>query len=250
MLIEFAGCSGTGKTTLSKSVLAALLARGHHSVYSPDEVARVTRTAWIQNLSLRNILITFVLLPWFIRTLFKHLRFYGFSFRVICRDGAGILDRVNRLRSTIRLISCDAMLRKRGTPTQLTLVDEGAVACAQNIFSFPHTRSSPNGGEVRRFSRLVPVPDVIIHVNVPFDLAVERARKRPDPPIRRGHADNRFENFVSSALAVSKTLAGSPEFDGRVLTVLNGDSSPESLCRRTDQIVDFILDCEALNVHP
>ena len=249
MLIEFAGCSGTGKTTLSKRVLAALVARGHHGVYSPNEVARVTRTAWIQDLTLRNILITFVLLPWFICTLFKHLRFYGFAFRVICRDGAGILDRVNRLRSIMRLLSCDLMLRNRGTPTQLTLVDEGAVACAQNVFSFPHTRSSPNGAEVHRFARLVPAPDVLIHVNVPFDLAVERVRKRPDPPIRRGHEADRFENFVSSALAVSKTLAGAPEFDGRVLTVLNGDSSPESLCRLTDQIVDFILDCGDLNVH-
>lgn len=248
MLIEFAGCSGAGKTTLSKRVLAALLARDHHGVYSPDEVARATRTAWLQNLTLRNILLNFALLPWFVCTLFKHLRLYGFAFRVICRDGAGILDRVNRIRSTMRLLSCDAMLRNRGTPTQLTLVDEGVIACAQNMFSFAHSGSSPNWDEVRRFAKLAPVPDLIIHVDIPFELAVERAMKRSDPPIRRGHAANRFENFVSSALAVSKTLTGSPEFEGRVLTVLNGDSSPESPCKLTDQIVEFILDCGALNV--
>ena len=45
MLIEFAGCSASGKTTLPKKVLTVLRSRGFPAVYLPTAIAQATHSA-------------------------------------------------------------------------------------------------------------------------------------------------------------------------------------------------------------
>ncbi|NQT14855.1 MAG: AAA family ATPase [Planctomycetes bacterium] len=242
MLIEFVGCSGAGKTTLANRVLTALTSLGHLTAYSRGALARSTHTDWISNERLRNVLLNGLLLPWFARSLTEHHAFYRFVVPRIYRRAENVIDLVNRTRSTMRLISGDELLKRNEEHRQLTLVDEGSIGSAHNVFAFPHVEFFPERKELMLFAEMVPAPDVIVHIDAPPDLTFQRIHRRGGSPIRRGYRNRRLQHYLAAGRATFDVLAGCGVFGDRVLTITNREENADSLQGATRQIVDFILD--------
>ena len=238
MLIEFAGCSGAGKTTLLNNVIATLTKRGVKAVSSTFVIAQMTCTAWINNDTVRNILLNFILLPWFFRSFKNYYRFYFFGIRVILRDAHSVFNRISRIRSLMRQMGADELLRSKKVKRQLILVDEGMLGCAHNLLVYIDTPPRPEA--VRQYAQLVPMPDLIIHIDVPLHLAFKRTLSRPDPPLR-GQSKANLKRFVRHGRDVFNTLSAVEEFEDHLLTVFNVYETPAKTEALTEHIVEFIL---------
>ena len=240
MLIEFVGCSGAGKTTLATAVRAALLERGCKVAYSPELVAHVTKSAWLRNERFHNMLISVLLLPWLGQSRRVHRSFYDFAFSVIRRDAENVWERSSRTRSMIRQACTFDVLRSFESQYDFVLVDECTLGSAHNLFV--HVHRPPRNDEVQRFATLVPMPDIVVHVDVDTQRALQRTLGRGDPPIRRGHENNRFERFIQHGRQVYEYLAHCPELSHRVVTAKNSSDDREAITECTGRLVQYITE--------
>ncbi len=239
MFVEFIGCSGAGKTTLAKNTLVRLADCGVRAADSQDLVAQSTRTAWVKNDSMRNLLQSIVLAPSPVELGVNHRRLLSFAVRIITRDAESPLDWCSRTRSTLRLIASHRMLLTRRTSELVVLVDEGLLNAAHNLFVY--ASRGPRLREVRSFASMVSVPDMIVHVRVPLDVALVRTMRRPDPPIRT-RSPRHLEAFLRHGQQVFEMLAQTDPWRDRVLSVSSVADAPADTAAVVRQIVELIRD--------
>ncbi len=182
MIVEFVGCSGAGKTTQIDRALQGLAARGRTAGASTALTARATRTAWIKNESVRNICLDFLLLPWLMIALRRNGRFFFFGLREIARRGGGVVGFLQRSLSQVRNLSANELLRRLRFAPEFILVDEGTIGGVHNVLV--QLRRRPDARAIEAFSRLVPKPDLVLHIDTPVEVALRRTASRPDPPLR------------------------------------------------------------------
>lgn len=240
MLIEFVGCSSAGKTTLINKTLAALSSRGLTATVSSTRIAAATGTSWVRNPRLRNLLLSVLLLPWFVKSLASHRLYYPFALRIIWRDASTVVNRLSRLRSQMRLMAVDELVRAKKQKDELILVDEGSLGNAHNVLV--NLQSPPRPDEVSQYVKLAPAPDLIIHVEAPVEVALERTMRRPDKPLWGPLSQESFASFIRHGAEVFKMLASDAHYDGRLLTVVNDDDSFAKTDALITQIVEFMLD--------
>ncbi len=238
MLIEFVGCSGAGKTTFATAVRAALLERGCKVAYSPELIAQITKSAWMRNERFRNVLISVWLLPWFWKSRGVHRSFYDFAFSVIRRDAEDVWDWSSRTRSLIRQACTFEVLRRFESQYDFVLVDECTLSSAHNLFA--HVNTPPRHDEIRQFATLVPMPDMVVHVDTDTQRAMQRTLGRPDPPIRQGYENNRFERFIQHGQQICEYLTHCPELSHRVVTVKNNSDDREAITECAGRLVQYI----------
>lgn len=172
----------------------------------------------------------------------RHASLYRLAVPTIWRGAENALDRFSRRRGTMRLMSGHELSRARGDARAgLILVDEGNLGCAHALFAFPHRELLPDPNAIRAYARAASAPDLVIHVDAPLPVLLERTRKRSLKPVHGRHCDDRFARFLSGARFTFRMLAADDTFRGRVLTVVNAEDSPESIRRLTDRIVRFVL---------
>ena len=238
MLIEFVGCSGAGKTTLAKYVVEALRQEGARVAYSAEMVAKAAKVAWIPNERWQNVALNFFLLPWYGRSYVTHRSFYRFVSSIIRRDASSIFDRMNRSRSFMRQMSTYEVLRRREAQYDVIVVDECTLGSAHNLFA--HVARAPQLEELREFSGLVPLPEVVVHVETNLELALQRTLARPDPPIRRAREGDRIEKFLVHGQQVYQCLTRCPDLSSRVLTISNNQPL-ELVAQRARQLAELVM---------
>jgi len=172
MVIEFVGCSGAGKTTHVESVLKALAERGRTAATSTTLIARTTCTAWISNLSSRNICLNVLLLPWLLLALRHHARFFFFGIRQIVRESDSVVSILQRSLSQSRGLAGYEFLRRLRSAPEFILVDEGTICGIHNVLV--HLSGPPAKAALQAYARLAPKPDLIVHINTPIEVALSR----------------------------------------------------------------------------
>jgi len=242
MVIEFVGCSGAGKTTYIEKTSKALAERGRTADSSTALIARATRTAWIRNLFWRNVCLNVILFPWLLLALRHHARFFFFGVRRIVRESSSAVSVLQRSLSQVRNMAGNELLRRLRSAPEFILVDEGTIGGIHNVLV--HLKQAPDSASIEAYSRLVPKPDLIIHIDTPVDVALRRTELRPDPPLRFHTLSERlrfvqFGHDAYAALGKCEALRDS----WRTIRP-SSDASP--LDNRTSaQIVDVILSKEA-----
>ena len=238
MLIEFIGCTGAGKTTLVKGVKDRLLSLGLDAISSTHFIAETTGTYWIKSERLQNVALSFILCPWFIKAFRFYRSYIFFALRTICCNTTPILDRVNRIRHVVRLLGGNELLRGSCQGNRFVLIDEGAIGSAHHVLVGIH--HSPMEEDILTFANLVPIPDLVIHVDTPVRIALERTLRRPDPPIGIKSV-TLVEEFIKHGRDVFEIFSGHRNLDGRFMTVTNRTQKPKKIDLLVDQIVEFIL---------
>jgi hypothetical protein len=237
MLIEFVGCSGAGKTTVSEQVLAALSERNRTAGSSTALIATATHTAWIKNLFVRNICLDILLLPWLLLALKHHFRFCLFGLFQIVRHADSGLSMLQRVLSQLRNMAGNELLRRLPT-LEFILVDEGTVCGVHNVLV--HLKQDPAKAAIQAYARLVPKPDLVIHINTPVELALSRTKARADPPLRFHGLSDRLR-FVSFAHETHLQLGRCREFSGRWYVTCSTEHPVDRRGRTTGEIVRAIL---------
>jgi hypothetical protein len=238
MLIEFVGCSGAGKTTVVEKVLAALSERNRTAASSTALIATATHTAWIRNLFLRNICLDFLLLPWLLLALKHHFRFCLFGLLQIVRNADSGLSVLQRVLSQLRNVAANELLRRLHPNPEFILVDEGTVCGVHNVLVYPNR--APATTAIQAYAKLVPKPDLIIHVNSPVQLALSRTKSRYDPPLRFHSLCDRLR-FVRFGHETHLQLSRCHEFSDSWYVTCPTEDPVDRRGRTTDEIASAIL---------
>ena len=237
MIVELIGATGAGKSTLARELVRRGLESGPVRMAS-DLVTDRPGRRWVENPHAVNLLADAAALPPFLRSFHEHRDFVRFAFGRLRRHAPSAFAKANYLRNVVRKVGVHELTR-RADPAVTLLNDEGTILIAYQLFVY--TDEAPTPSEIERFARLVPLPDLVVHVKAPTELLVERAMARPD--VRRelaGLDRERIGSWIRRAIAVFDTLAGSDAIRDRVVTIELADASPEGLDRAVRQLKDAV----------
>ncbi len=193
MLIEFTGCTGAGKTTLSGYVIDALRKSGKSTVSVHSAVSKAP------NESLRNIYWELRSLGVLITSLKRNHKFFKFAIKTLWKKADSKWTALNLFRSIMRKIGISEYHRMKYTDSEMVIMDEGPFHAAHQLFV--HLNSEPSDQDLQEFLRLVPCPDYIVNVTAPKEIIMNRTLMRNDPPRRRGLVES-LPQYVNQAYKV------------------------------------------------
>jgi thymidylate kinase len=239
MIVEFAGCTGAGKTTLTREVYRRL-AKHVRVTTSYELAAGLVGLGPVTNPTLRNLVQDLVGLPFFLGGLVRHRAFVAYAFKALGRQSSSLLLTANYVRSIARRIGMYEIGR-RAPPDRIILVDEGTVLSAHLLFVFG--RNEPSQEEIEAFAALVPLPDMIVTIRAPAESLVQRALQRADRPREmRSKDEMEVEAYLSRAVALFDRLTKAGPLRERVLVVDNAACGEEERGAVADRIATAILD--------
>jgi thymidylate kinase len=237
MIVEFIGCTGSGKTTLINHVRSRL-AETTQVVTAHELVAGRLSLGVAAHPTTRNLIEELAGLPFFLGSMPRHQAFIAHTVRLFTRNSRLSLTAINNLRSLERKIGGYEIIM-RHHPDTIVLVDEGPIQAAH---MFAYSLALPSLWDIGRFADLVPLPDLIVYVRSPVDALVKRTLGRSDPPreMRSKYAAT-TEIYVRSAVNVFDRLVQSDNLCNRVLIVENTDQMQPMYSDLVEQVAQYIL---------
>lgn len=237
MIVEFIGCTGSGKTALINRIQSSL-SRTTKVITASELVASRIGLGAIKNSTLQNLVQEVVCLPYFVRSLRTYRAFLALTFRESTRNTHLSLATISNLRSLERKIGGYEITRRHDRDA-IILVDEGPIQ-AVHMFAFSISSVSPR--EITRFAHLLPLPDLVIYVKSPLDMLIKRTLERSDRP-REMNPKNEtlMENYVRNAVTLFEQLTQTEELRDCVLVVDNPDRTLQDYDKQVNEISESIL---------
>ncbi len=237
MIVEFVGCSGTGKTRLRRSVYERLVDLGK-PVRVPLELFIGQRMAGrIESERIRNVLLDILVFPWFWIGLRKHRDFLVFAFELLRKKKRPFMRPLLLLRSVIRKLGIHTFCSRRRCWDLIVLVDEGTVHIAHLLLV--SGTEEVEWDSVRRFARIVPCPDHVVYVTASFPLIEQRTLARSDQPIKEVSRDE-LSLFLQEALEIFSWIFGEALVPAPVIQVENLGTSTGTLQADTEKVIRHV----------
>lgn len=244
MLIEVIGSSGAGKTSILNKTKQNLIQSGL-DVISPWEVtSSLVGLQHIKHPTAQNLITDLLGSPWILRALPKYRNLLSFAWQILWRDADNLLDKLNLYRSILRRLGSCEILRSRQIEGQIALIDEGVLQGAHPLFA--HFTVPPQETNIARFVDLILLPDIVLYVKVPIEIAFERTMARPDPPVRSFTEDS-LRIYFKHVFETFEYLISIPKIQERLWVVSNDSSDPEQLELIAQSLSERILSRLALN---
>jgi hypothetical protein len=238
MYIEFTGCSGVGKSTISERVIALLRSRGDHvmSVHEVYFTALGPRFEAIRHPTLQNLLLDAYGVQHCVRS--QDCRdFVQLADSLLCRHTDSLLRGLNLRRSVVRKLGVHALMLLQNRKT-FRLVDEGIVHSAHNLFVRP--RSLPDDAEIEAFAARVPLADVIVWVRAPPKTVFDRTLMRPSGRWlhRRRLGASDLRRYVEHGCMVFDKLMANLRISERTIQIDSGSDQLNAADRLAEKIVE------------
>lgn len=240
MLVEFIGCTGSGKTTLIQAVQTSL-AKTTQVTIASDIVTGLIGLQRIKNPTLQNFILEMVGFPYFVRSFPHYKPFLAYTTQMLSRNASLSISSINNLRSLERKIGVYE-ITQRFQQDRIILVDEGPVLTA-HMFAFGGAPLSAR--DIESFASLLPLPDLLVYVKAPIEVLVQRTLKRVDPP-RELSTKNRAqtEQAVRDTVFIFDEIAKVENICSRLLIVENSDLYRKNAA--VDCITGFIRNYQAV----
>ena len=219
MQIELIGCTGAGKSTLTRGILQACHEQGLDLLLGDDFVLKQARLNGLKSRLPRTLLVDLAALLACLVTWRNNRHFYLFVTRLLLPLSIAPLEKLNLLRNVLKKIGIYEIIRFRSTDQQVILVDEGGLQAAHNLFV--HGSVQVKAEHLATFARLIPLPDVIVYLRQPASVLIDRT-------IKRGHKripDRSYSHvarFINQAVATFDKLVQNPAVASKLLVVDGG----------------------------
>ena len=201
--IELFGCTSAGKTTLSKQVYIACKQEGIDLLLHEDYLLGRLKLNWIQIKILRILIIDTYCMIACLLTSRRNYKLYQFCYGVISKLHVAWTIKVNLFRNVLKGIGTYEIIKNRSHATQVVLVDGGTLSAIQPLFV--HNNHPLDRDAILTFSKLVPLPDMAIHVEQPEGLLKKRIKQRGHRRISI-QSDDRVAEFIQLAIYSYKLL--------------------------------------------
>lgn len=238
MVVEFIGSTGAGKTTVIDKVYHHL--KKTNRVTTSIELAlEMLGLKGLKNPTLQNLAMEFISLPVFIFTLYKHRNFLQHTIKIFWRTTGFSIQTIHNLRSLVRKVGMYEISKLTGR-YQFILVDEGPILAAHMFVPAGNTYTSE---EIKRFSELLPLPDLIVYTRASVDVIIERTLGRTDPP-REVKINNsaEMEAYIKRTVSLFDQLTQAENLQHRLLIVESINSADPSFEKIIESINQEILD--------
>jgi thymidylate kinase len=243
VIVEFIGCDGAGKTTLSRLLCERGIA-GSRVVAMPELLLDWVGLRRITHRTAVNVAQDIGGFPFFLHAFPRYSAYIALANRLLARHAPSTFDRLNGMRGIVRRVGMYELARSRAS-NKIVLSDEGTVLSA---YHFALTDVGFDPSELEDFARLVPRPDIIAYVKAPITSLVRRAASRPVPRRQHvGRARDEVERTIQRTAEVFDLVAATAPLRGRVIVVENDDSDPVRQRLLVEEIADRL---EAVGVRP
>jgi thymidylate kinase len=237
MIVEFIGCTGSGKTTLIEEVQRRI-AKTTPVTTSVELATGLLGLRGVADPTLQNLIQEFVSFPFFLLSLRQYRDFMQFTSKLFMRNSRFSLHTINNLRSLERKLGMYEIM-SRYRKDRIVLVDEGPILAA-HMFVFTGTPCSPE--EIARFATLLPLPDLIVYVRAPVDRLMKRTLQRSDAPREINKQDlAQTERYTKSAVTLFDQLAEAENIRCRLLIIENVDFGEQGYGKVVENVVESIL---------
>jgi thymidylate kinase len=216
MQIELIGCTGAGKTTLARQLVAAGQRQGLEVLSDDEFILRRYRLTWLPLRRVRKALVDLLSLVICVTEWRAQRRACFFICRTIWRLPVGWPRKLHLLRITLKKIGVHCILRRASAGEQIVLVDEGTMVIANNLFV--HCNLGVDSDEVMAFAERVPLPDAAIYVRQRHASLLERAMRRGHKRIPSGSPSD-TSRFIRHASTTFELLTRHPAVRNRVLVL-------------------------------
>jgi len=219
MVIEIIGCTGSGKSTQSRSIVESCHEQGVDIFLGEDFVLRQVRLNWIKSRLPRKFAVNLLGLFACLITWRSHLEFYLFATRLLFQLPIARLDKLNLLRNVLKKVGTNEIIRFRSTDRQIILVDEGVLHAAHHLFV--HSSVQVSEEHLAIFARLIPFPDAIVYLRQPESLLIDRTLKRGHQRIP-DHSYSDAVRFIHQAVTMFEKLVQYPAVESKLLLINAG----------------------------
>ena len=142
----------------------------------------------------------------------------------------------------LRKLGVHSVLAREANGWHAVLVDEGTIHSAHYVLV--HVNHPPRREDVEAFCRLVPMPDLVVHVAAPLETVLARTFARSDPPLRRRSREE-MERFIRHAYMMFDLLMSNDTLSRKTLRVECDDDDLGAYRIFAKGIVDRIVDGSA-----
>lgn len=127
----------------------------------------------------------------------------------------------------VRTVGARSLMLSRRRGHEVVVLDEGL--CHRVVQLFSSADEVPNAMVASEYVRSIPLPDLLVHVVAPVDVAFERVLDRGVWERLADEEPSRVRNFLSnSAMAITQLLDTADGLDTQVIEVDNSAQSPPS----------------------
>ena len=162
MQIELIGCTGAGKSTLSRCIVQASREQGVEITIGEEIALKLIGLNWVKRNIPRTLFVDLVSLCACLASWRDNHEFYLLVTRILSRLPVDWFEKLNIARNVLKNIGINAIVRRAGGQGQFVLLDEGTLHTAHYLFV--HVSVEPNASDLSDFIRLVPLPDVVVYV--------------------------------------------------------------------------------------
>lgn len=223
MQIELIGCTGAGKSTLTRGIFQACRAQKIDALYGEDFVLKQVRLNWVNCYIVRTVVVDICSLFACLLTWRTSYVLYLLTLQNVFRLPASAtwFERLNIVRNTLKKIGMYEIIRHHGPDQQVILIDEGTLHTAQYLF----VRSSVEAmiSDMPTFAKLLPLPDVTIYLRQNEGILVERTLRRGHKRIPGG-SRVQTERFIKRAVVIFENLVQYPSIKSKLFLVDGGES--------------------------
>jgi len=218
MIVELIGCTGAGKSTVFKSMLQVCREMKIEASGSDVFILRKIHLNNIKNYYSRVFLIDIISLLMCLYSSRKHFKLYSLVLKILQNSPASIrfFEKLNILRNTFKQIGIYEFARRYNSTNEIIMMDEGTLHTAHYLFV--NISVAPDTEYFSAFVSLVPLPDVIVHIQENDEILMKRTMKRGH---KRIPDTSRVvvERFIKHAVYTFDKLTQFPVVKSRLITV-------------------------------